>query len=107
MKNINCRHCDKYGKCHKKPKQFFMLQTCLELVGEDTCGIADRYQRPPPPPPPPSRIIKEGSLGFCPECGSSLHQRFFLTVDGCIQPLCLNFWARPPLPIPPAPERPK
>lgn len=52
------------------------------------------YDDPPKPPKPPlGRIIKEGTIGICDECGSSLKTKFFFfKTGGCIQPECENYW---------------
>ena len=48
---------------------------------------------PPPPKPPLSRIIREGTIGECEKCGSSLKTKwFFFKPGGCIQPECENYW---------------
>jgi len=53
---------------------------------------------PKPPPFPPSRIIKEGTMGSCPQCGSTEVRggllRFFGIgkMIGCIQPECENYY---------------
>ena len=47
---------------------------------------------PKPPTPPLSRIIREGSIGTCEKCGSSLHRKFFIWVDGCYQPECSFYY---------------
>lgn len=44
------------------------------------------------PKPPMSRILKEGVVGTCAMCGSTLYITFFGKVKGCIQPKCRNFW---------------
>ncbi len=51
---------------------------------------------PEPPKPPCSRIIKEGAIGICPKCGSSVKRSFFGLgrVLGCIQPECENYWEK-------------
>ena len=55
-------------------------------------------KRIPPKPPiewPPNELIKEGEFSRrdkCIYCGSSLHRKFFIFVDGCIQPKCKNYW---------------
>ena len=46
----------------------------------------------PLPSPPPCRILKEGSLGICDKCGSSLKKTWFGKVLGCIQPKCSNYY---------------
>lgn len=45
-----------------------------------------------PPVPPLGRLIKDGSLSFCNNCGSSLHPKFIFWNDGCIQPACTNYF---------------
>lgn len=45
------------------------------------------------PLPPPSRILREGSVRFCPKCGSSIKTTFWTGKElGCIQPECSNFY---------------
>lgn len=46
----------------------------------------------PKPTAPPNRIIKQGSIGTCASCGSSLHRRYLFFVDGCIQPECDRYY---------------
>lgn len=47
---------------------------------------------PKPPKPPIGRIIREGSIGLCSKCGSSLQKSLFGKIKGCIQPKCENYW---------------
>jgi len=49
-----------------------------------------------PPKPPLCRIIKEGTIGDCPECNSTTIKRFwwFGQSLGCIQPECDNYYKR-------------
>ena len=50
---------------------------------------------PPPPKPPPGRIIREGVIGICDKCNSSLKTKwFFFKPGGCIQPECENYWEK-------------
>ena len=51
---------------------------------------------PDPPKRPISRIITEGTIGDCPECGSTTIKRFvwFGRSIGCIQQLCENYYKR-------------
>jgi ssDNA-binding Zn-finger/Zn-ribbon topoisomerase 1 len=53
----------------------------------------------PPPKPPLSRLIREGTVGDCPECGSTTVREnrmwdFFGIGEkvGCIQPKCDNYY---------------
>jgi len=48
---------------------------------------------PKPPIPPLSRIIKEGTYGSCPICGSTEEKKYFLFGPkiGCINPNCTNY----------------
>lgn len=41
---------------------------------------------------PPAKIIKEGSIGRCEQCGSSLHKKYIFWNDGCLQPECENYY---------------
>lgn len=53
-------------------------------------------QLPEPPKPPLSRLIREGTIGECGKCGSSLKTKwFFFKPGGCIQPECENYWKNP------------
>jgi len=50
-------------------------------------------QVPQEPKPPLGRILKEGTIGTCKKCGSSLKYKwFFFKVGGCIQPECEDYW---------------
>ncbi len=44
----------------------------------------------------PSRLVKEGTVGDCPECGSTTIKRFmwFGMSIGCIQPDCDNYYRK-------------
>lgn len=48
-----------------------------------------------PPKPPLCRLIREGTIGDCPICGSTTEKRFnFFRVGksmGCIHPDCSNY----------------
>jgi len=50
----------------------------------------------PVPEPPLSRIITEGTIGTCPECGSSEIKRWYGLGKplGCIQPECKNYYKK-------------
>lgn len=56
--------------------------------------LPDRPPDVPIPSPAPGRIIKEGSIGMCDKCGSSLHRKYLFFIDGCIQPECDNYYAK-------------
>ena len=45
---------------------------------------------------PPSMIIREGTVGTCPKCGSTEKRRFgfFGKKLGCIQPECKNYYKK-------------
>jgi hypothetical protein len=49
---------------------------------------------PKKPKPAPIRLIREGSMKFCPVCGSSYITRYKIfkigirKIEGCIQPEC-------------------
>ena len=46
---------------------------------------------PKKPKPPIGRLIREGSIKFCPVCGSSYITRYKIgikKIEGCIQPKC-------------------
>jgi hypothetical protein len=44
-------------------------------------------------PPPPCRLIREGTMGDCPNCGSTTVKRWiwFGKIIGCINPECINY----------------
>lgn len=46
------------------------------------------------PKPPLTRLIREGTLGTCPDCKSTEVKRFifFGKLIGCIQPKCKNYY---------------
>jgi len=46
------------------------------------------------PSPPPYRLIKEGTMGDCPHCGSTSIKRWvwFGKIIGCINPECTNYY---------------
>jgi len=50
------------------------------------------------PKEPILRIIREGSVGLCKKCGSSLEYKWDFIFQfgelGCIQPLCENYYLR-------------
>lgn len=55
------------------------------------------FERPPDfPQRPMSRIIREGSIGTCPECGSTEKITWFGLGKkiGCIQPECKNYYKK-------------
>lgn len=54
-----------------------------------------------PPVPPPCRIVREGTIGRCEICGSSLKRRWFGlgSVLGCLQPKCWNWHGWSYLPV--------
>jgi len=56
----------------------------------DTANAAKVHT--PPPSPPPIRILKEGSLGICDKCGSSLKKTWFGKTLGCVQQKCSNYY---------------
>ena len=45
------------------------------------------------PEPPLARIIREGTLGDCPKCGSTTVTKSIWSRKkiGCIQPKCINY----------------
>jgi hypothetical protein len=43
---------------------------------------------------PPMRLITEGSFVRCKECGSSVHRKWFIFNDGCIQPECKEYYKK-------------
>lgn len=45
-----------------------------------------------PPKPPLGRVIREGTMGTCPECGSTEKRSSLGRKIGCIQPECENYW---------------
>ena len=47
-----------------------------------------------PPEPPPSRVIREGTLGDCPYCGSTTVKRFHWwgRKIGCINSRCKGYY---------------
>ncbi len=45
-------------------------------------------------PAPLGRIIKEGSIKQCVECGSSLHMKWIFWNNGCLHPRCKNYYAK-------------
>jgi hypothetical protein len=49
---------------------------------------------PPLPLPPLCRIIREGTIGDCPHCGSTSIKRWvwFGKIIGCINPSCSNYY---------------
>jgi len=50
---------------------------------------------PEEPKFPPSRIIKEGTIGSCPQCGSTETTRFIFGLGkktGCINHECENYY---------------
>ena len=49
MVNVNCKQCDSFGQCNKKPKRFIFKQSCIEYGTAKVCDIAERYPRPKPP----------------------------------------------------------
>jgi len=51
---------------------------------------------PSPPPFPLSRLIREGTIGDCPKCGSTTDKTFFGFGKsiGCIQPECENYYKK-------------
>lgn len=50
--------------------------------------------KPEKPKPPLPRIIREGTIGDCPECGSTTVKKFlwFGKQIGCIQSECKNYY---------------
>lgn len=53
-----------------------------------------KKKKPEKPKPAPIRILREGSIKFCPVCGSSYitkYKIFYLgikKIEGCIRPEC-------------------
>jgi len=50
----------------------------------------------PPRPKMVGMLIREGTIGDCPECDSTTIKRYiwFGQSIGCIQPLCKNYYKR-------------
>ena len=48
------------------------------------------------PKPPLSRIIREGTVGDCPECHSTTIKKSIWSrkTIGCIQPKCINYYEK-------------
>jgi len=56
----------------------------------------EEHSVPSPPEPPLSRIITEGTIGTCPECGSTEIRKWYGLGKplGCIQPKCKKYYER-------------
>ena len=58
--------------------------------------IKEGTEYPKPPKPPLGRLIREGTIGDCPYCGSTTIKRWILfgRSIGCIQETCTNYYKR-------------
>jgi len=77
---------DLIGQWYKRDFVIYYKDVELRVVKKKAPDV------PAPPSPPPNRIIKEGSIGTCEECGSSLHKKYIFWNDGCLQPECENYY---------------
>jgi len=77
---------------HTKEIMLFYKDIKLRVVQKKLPDVPEPITDVPELIAPLGRIIKEGSISICDECGSSLHRKYLFFVDGCIQPKCNNYY---------------
>ena len=97
--------CNICGKEAELIDMTLLCDGCLGEVSSDSsnglasgrdggkCGTSNVGVAPPKPKPLCGRIIREGTIGTCPKCGSTEKRKWIIGKKlGCIQPECENYY---------------